>query len=489
MKIRQSNRRGGGVSSGDSALAMRVREVEGAPVVTVRVVATGGARGEDIPGLGLVTGRMLSEGSQRRSWRRIAEDAEALGMAVASSASFEGHGVTVDALADDWEQALEWAAELMLEPAFPEERCRWVLRQTAAELESLADQPEVVCSWAFQEQLYSPHPLARRLQGDPQDLERIRPEDCRRFHHRCLEAGVTVVVAGHVPAGDVEKAVERYFGALAVPRKPLPEPVAPVGLPEPRRLVRIPPGDQAHLLMGHLTVPRRHVDGPALRVLAVILGAGSGLGGRIPSRIREKEGLAYVAQTHTVAGAGLDPGRFAIYVGTSPATVERAEAAAREELDRLLEKGVTSQEVEEARSYLLGREPFRRETARQWADLAAQAALVGLPLEDADARRAALERPSRDEVAAALGRHLVVERRPQRWVDEREAGEPAVGGHDHPALHGFGDGGSHRLVGQAGELAEHALVELGAEHRSEAQRVAGGGRQPVDQARRHLGRR
>ena len=369
-------------SDAPSALTVRVRRVEGAPVVTVRVVAAGGARGEEIPGQGLVTGRMLSEGSRRRDWRRIAEEAEGLGMAVSSSASFESHGVSVDALAEDWRQALEWAAELTLEPAFPEDRCRWIVRQAAAELESLADQPEVRCGWAFKEQLYSSHPLARRLQGDPENLRRITPDDCRRFHQRSLADGVTVIVAGRIPQDEVRSAVESSFGALAVPARHRSALAAPDGLGEPRRVVEVPPGDQAHLLLGHLTVPRRHPDGPALQVLAVILGAGSGLGGRIPLRIREQEGLAYVVQAHTMSGAGLDPGRFAIYVGTSPGTVDRAEAACREEVDRLLGDGVSEQEVQEARSYLLGREPFRRETARQWADLLLEAQWYGLPLDD-----------------------------------------------------------------------------------------------------------
>lgn len=393
-------------NEGAKALAVRTRRVEGAPVVTVRVVAAGGARGEEIPGQGLVAGRMLSEGSRTRDWRRIAEEAESLGMSVSSSASFEGHGVSVDALAEDWKQALDWAAELMLEPSFPEDRCDWVVRQAAAELESLADQPETLCSWAFQEQLYAPHPLSRRLQGDPESLDRITPEACRRFHQRSLAAGVAVIVAGRVPEDAVRCAVEDSFGSLAVPGRPRVEPPPPDGAGLDRRRVQVPAGDQAHLLLGHLTVPRRHPDEPALRVLAVILGAGSGLGGRIPARIREREGLAYVAQTHTVVGAGLDPGRFAIYVGTSPATVERAEAAAREELVRLLEDGVSEEEVEEARSYLLGREPFRRETARQWADLLLEAQWYDLPLDDRRWCERRLLEVDRKTVERVARRHL-----------------------------------------------------------------------------------
>nr|MDP9122458.1 insulinase family protein [Acidobacteriota bacterium] len=136
-----------------SPVALRIRRVEGAPVVAVRLWVQSGARCEAIPGQAFLTGRMLNEGSMRRHWRQIAEDAESRGMMLSSYGTFEGHSVTVDALAHDWELALDWAAELLLTPSFPADRCTWLAKQAAAELESLADQPDVKTAWGFMEQL------------------------------------------------------------------------------------------------------------------------------------------------------------------------------------------------------------------------------------------------------------------------------------------------------------------------------------------------
>ena len=164
--------------------------------------------------------------------------------------------------------------------------------------------------------------------------------------------------------------------------------------------------DQAHLYVGHLSVPRRHPDYAALEVLAVILGSGAGLTGRIPARIREREGLAYTAYAQTVAGSGLDCGRLVAYVGTSPATVEKAERGVIEEITRLAEDGIETAELEESRAYLLGREPFRRETARQWADLLIEAEEYGIPVDDFEHRKAELVALDRATVEAAARRHI-----------------------------------------------------------------------------------
>jgi zinc protease len=393
---------------------LKVRPVEGPPVVAVRVVLRGGARSEEVPGQALVAGRLLAEGTRRRDWRRLAEDVENRGMVLASSGTFEAHGLAVNALAADWRRAVEWAAEVVLEPAFPEARCAFLSRQAVAELESLADQPDVRTGWAFLHQLYGEHPLGRPLQGNPESLGRLMAADCARFHHRGIAGGGAVTVAGSVEVAAVVEAAQRAFADLPRLLQEAPEPPAPpaldaggiVNAPLTRRRVDLPTPDQAHLFVGHLTVPRGHPDAAGLGLLAVILGAGAGLTGRIPRRVREQEGLAYSTHAQTMSGAGLDPGRLVAYAGIAPAAAERAEVVLREEIARLVNEGVTDDEVEEARAYLLGREPFRWETARQWADAMAEAAFYRLPLDDPKWRRERLVGMDRGRLEEVARRHL-----------------------------------------------------------------------------------
>jgi zinc protease len=312
----------------------------------------------------------------------------------------------VDALADDWEEALELAAEAALEPSFPDDRCAWVARQTAAELESLADQPEVATAWAFLEQLYHPHRRALPLQGTLPGLASVTPADCAAFHHEGLERGLIVTVAGAIDEAAVAARLEKLLGGLAGDAAPAPEPPVPSGGAPRRREVATRAADQAHLSLGHLTVARRDPDHAALEVLSVALGAGAGLAGRIPRRIREREGLAYTAAVGCAAGASLDPGRLVVYVGTAPEKLGRAERAAVEELERLLADGLDPEELAEARGYLVGREPFRRETAHQWCELLAEAELYGLPLDDPAWLLDGYRRLDRAAVEAAARRHL-----------------------------------------------------------------------------------
>lgn len=380
--------------------------VPGAPVVAARLWLWSGARQEEIPGQGAITGRLLSEGTRRRDHRTIARQAEDLGMLVQSFASADALGLSIEALSADWPRVLDWLAEMVLEPTFPEDRQRWLCRQAAAELESMMDQGDVRASWAFLDQLYYPHPYGRPSLGHPQTLAQLGRDDSVRYHQRALAWGGCLMVAGDVDEVAVGRRLEEIAVSWPVAAEPQPEIPGPVGRAEERREVPIPPGDQAHLYLGHLTLPRTHPDLPALDVVGIVLGAGSGLGGRLPQRIRDQEGLAYHVEVMTTLGAGLDPGRLAIYVGTSPDTLAQAEASVREELDRLVEDGLTDVEVDEAKSYLMGRDPFRRETARQWADLMSDAALYGLRVDRPEWIAEVVAELDRPKIEAAMRRWI-----------------------------------------------------------------------------------
>jgi zinc protease len=349
---------------------------------------------------------MLAEGTAHRDWQKIAEQAEGLGMSLSAFGGLETIGVAIEALAKDWERSVEWAAELVLESKFPLDRFEWTVQQTSAELCSMADQPEVKTGWEFLHQLYHPHPRSRPVQGTLEGLVSLTRDDCLRFWRQSLESGPIVTLSGGLEDEDrVRTRVDSIFGSEA--RGRVHQQVAPpIGCDEAVRTVSIPGADQAHFYAGHLTVPRADPDLAALQIASIILGSGSVLSGRFPRRLREVEGLAYATNASAAAGAGLDPGRFVVYLGVAPENLRLAERCLREEIDRLVEDGVTKSEVDDAKSYLVGRDPFRRETARQWSELLAESELYGEPVESSEWCTNRWLEVDREAVDAALRRHL-----------------------------------------------------------------------------------
>lgn len=386
-------------------LRLAALRVPDSGVVAARAWLRGGARVEPSPGLALLCGRMLVEGTARRTWREIAEQAEARGVSLNGFASADVHRLSIDALADDADMALEWLAELVLEPGFDRARFELLRDQTLGELRSLGDRPEVVTGWAFRDQLYHPHPLASPSQGTSESLAALTPEDCMRFHGDALARGGVVAVAGDIDEDVVLAALERFFGSLAGGAIRTVEPPAPRGRSAKRIEIVTGSREQAHVYAGHFTVGRRHPDLPELRALGILLGS-DGLAGRIPHRVREREGLAYATHVDVLAGAGSDPGALSVYLGTHPDHVERGLELVREALHEVLEQPPEAAVLEACKTGMFGREPFLTETAGLWAGLLVDALLFDLPSYRRSWRLERIERLSPEGVFRAARRHL-----------------------------------------------------------------------------------
>lgn len=418
-------------SFGSSSFA--VRRLDGMPLFALRVTIPGGTASEERPGQAWLAAQMLGEGTRRRDWQRLSTELEERGVALSCAVGVEAHGLVLDGLAGDWLWALEAAAEMVLENEPSPERCAWMRQQGLAELESLSDQADVVAGWHFLDQLYRPHPAGRPIYGDAGGLAALEVADCRAFHRRAIERGLVITVAGDVDEETVARAIESRFASGASRASAVVATVSsftdstPVGLGPGSRRVTVPAHGQSHLFAGHLTVDRFHPEVPALEALSVILGASAGLAGRLPTRLREEEGLTYATEVSLLEGAGRVPGRLSIYCACPPDREGEAVAAIREELTRIRERPPTEQEAERARSYLLGRRALGRETARQWCDLLAESLIYGQPVWNLAWHRGRLDVV--DTVALA--------RAARGWIEPEALritlGTPARGPHRGPA--------------------------------------------------------
>ena len=106
---------------------MRARRVEGAPVVAVAPGCSAGARIEEtLPGQRLVTGRTPLRGeSAAATGGASPRTPRARAWSSRASAPSSATASASTPWRTDWELALEWAAELLREPSFPEDRCAW----------------------------------------------------------------------------------------------------------------------------------------------------------------------------------------------------------------------------------------------------------------------------------------------------------------------------------------------------------------------------
>ena len=351
------------------------------PTVSLNASVMAGARydPESKAGMAIMASRILDEGTETRSSFEIADAIESVGGAIEADGSFERVVVSAGVLNKDIELGLELLADLLMRPIFPQEYVDKEKERTLAEIVSAQDRPQVVAGWAFNELVYQDHPLHRPSHGYPQTVERIERKDLIEFHKKYfLPNNVILSVVGDFRVSELLPKIENALGSW--PARPIvfptyPEPVRQSG--KRTKFVRMP-AQQLNIYLGHLGVKRTNPDYYALQVLDTILGGGAGFTARIPQRLRDELGLAYTTFASITMTAGLDPGRFVAFIGTSPENMRLATEGLVNEIRRITEEPVTAQELQDAQDYLTGSFVFAFEASPQIARFLIHAEVYGL---------------------------------------------------------------------------------------------------------------
>jgi zinc protease len=351
----------------------------GTGIVALELFIDAGSLREAKPGQGFLTGRMLEEGTQTRSAEALAEAIEDVGGTLDLGAT----GASMRVRAEDLPLALDLMADVALRPAFPAEALPWAKRRIAAELQGDRDDPAFRADQVFRAMVYGDHPYARDPRGTARDVGRLTLDDVLAHHARYFKPENAFLVAvGDFDPRRLATLVKGHFGAWA-PRgghaPAVPQPVRGVR-PRVRRVAS--PGEQVHLVLGHLGIPRNHPDFLPLAVLDHIFGSGPGFTDRLSRVLRDELGLAYSVGGGITDSADIVPGLFRVYVGTMPEEADRAVAAVLEQVRAVHEGVFSDEEVDRARRYLAGSWVFDFQTVEQRAERLLELERWELPLDE-----------------------------------------------------------------------------------------------------------
>jgi len=362
---------------------LKVLLVENPSIPTVSVTASvlTGARydPEAKAGLAIMVSRLLDEGTATRTSLEIADAIESVGGAIETDGSFERIMATASVLNKDVDLGLELLADLLIRPVFPQEFVDKEKERTLAEILSARDRPQVVAGWAFNELVYQDHPLHRPSHGYPETVSKITREDLLNFHSRFfVPNNVLLSIVGDFRVPELLPRVEKYFGSW--PSKTVAFPTYPSPQRQTGKRTRFitMPAQQLNIYLGHLGVTRANPDYYTLQVLDTILSNKAGFTAQIPQQLRDELGLAYTTFASITMTAGMDPGRFIAFIGTSPENMKLATEGLINEIRRVIEEPVTAQELQDAKDYLTGSFVFAFESSPQIARFLVHAEVYGL---------------------------------------------------------------------------------------------------------------
>lgn len=295
------------------------------------------------------------------------------------------------------------------------------LREDAAHAVSdgLLGDEEALAFEAFEALLYEGHPYGHPPTGRAGVVGTIGPAELAAFHaaHYVRDAMV-VGIAGGFPAEARADLIDRL---QALPTAPGPRLALMQPVPGPGRTLLALDTDTpvTGMVLGHpLAVGREHPDWPALLLATTALGAHRQSFGRLFRSLRAERGLnygdyAYVEPhverpTSSLPEQGVlrSQNRFAIWI--RPTSLEDGPFAlklALHEVERWVESGLTREELDDVRAWMIGALAVGAADPGRRLAYALEAEVTGTP----DLLRwlpGALEALTLEEVNAAIAAHV-----------------------------------------------------------------------------------
>jgi zinc protease len=254
----------------------------------------------------------------------------------------------------------------------PFERVR---EQMNAQLRHEANDPSAMSGRAWRARVFPGHPYGLPTHGAIESLATIERDELVGLARRLITRGALHVgVVGAIDAARAARLVDEAFADLPASgelTKIAEAPFAGLGGVEVVDL-DVP---QSTIRFGRPAVARDDPDYIASIVLAHVLGGGTGLSSRLFREVREKRGLAYSVS------ASISPFDHACYLyGGTTTKNERAneslEVISAEILD-MARGGLTEDELEKGKKYLIGSYPLRFDSSAKIAGQLVQIQLEG----------------------------------------------------------------------------------------------------------------
>jgi len=295
-------------------------------------------------------GPMLMRGTKSSTRQQIQDRLDKLGASMTASSDTAEITIGLQAKRKSLPEVLALLKEVLREPTFPEAEFDILKRGQKQSLEKALTDPQQLAVNTLMRQLhpYSASDVRYRptIAESIDLLERTTVADVARLYRDQVGgASGEIAIVGDFDSAEALKEIEGIVAGwnASAPYKRITR-TANTTVKGDKKDINTPDKESAVYLAGLcLPVTDTAKDYTALEVGNFLLGGT--FTSRLFMRLRQNEGLSYAVGSQLYADSQDEYGLFLIFAICNPENVEKADKAAVEELNRLIAKGVTEDEL------------------------------------------------------------------------------------------------------------------------------------------------
>jgi len=361
-----------------NGLGLVLIEDQRLPLISFRLAFRSGDANDpaDLPGLTDMMSHLVSEGTETRTSRQIAEEIERLGATLSIGSAADFTTIAASSLSIYAGEILELIADVTMRSTFPQNEVDLACENTKQQLIQQRAQPGFLASERMAKVMFGNHPYST-ISPTAEMLDALTRDDLLSFRRSMFipNSGVLLIV-GDFERESLVPQIEDLFSQW--PQGSISQVSPPALVKRTERIIYLvdrPGSAQSNIVIANEAITRTSPDYFPLLLMHTILGANAS--SRLFMNLREHKGYTYGAYS------SLDARRLA---GTFRATAEVRTAVTGAslheffyELDRIRNESVSADEITNAKSYLTGVFPIRIETQDGLIDQMVNIKMFDLP--------------------------------------------------------------------------------------------------------------
>lgn len=334
------------------------------PIVSMQVVFQNGGSvfNDKKPGLSRTVAKVYGEGTKTLGSAAFAKKLDAKAIHISTHTGSETFVFELSCLKEHLDEGIEALTALLNDPNITEEALEQVKTVTLGEIERKSTDLDYVAGMTLKSLLFKNTVLAQPPMGTKESINALTLDDVKAFiDERIVTSRAIGVVGGDISAEEANSKLTTVLQGLDK-GKTSSLPFYSVNPKVDEEIVR-KKTEQAYVYFGSPFDMRvGDVDYYKARVAIFILGS-SGFGSRLMEEIRVQKGLAYSAYGRVHVNRSHS--YFSGYLQTKLESQDEARKSVNEVIRTFVDKGVTQDELDHAKKFLLGSEPLRVETLSQ----------------------------------------------------------------------------------------------------------------------------
>ena len=318
--------------------------------ISIGIWVKTGSRNETLEdnGISHFAEHMFFKGTENRTAKQISETLENVGGQINAFTSKECTCFYTKTLDTHFELAFDLLADIFFNSKFDSQELELEKNVILEEINMYEDTPEDIVHDILSETIYRSS-LGYPILGSQKNIEEMTSDKLRKYIKKnYIPKNIVISIAGNFEESEVERLVDKYFGAWTVENQEKRE--YQKSEFNSGDVIRNKDIEQTHICIGFPGIKNSHEDFYSMVALNTILGGG--MSSRLFQEIREKRGLAYSVYSYVTAY--MKEGNFTIYAGINPKNEEQVIEIIEKEIKKIKEKQITEEEIKNVKEQLKG---------------------------------------------------------------------------------------------------------------------------------------